>query len=52
MLDHLGRPDAARAVEDTIAAVTVAGASLTPDLGGAATTARVGDAIAAALAGR
>ncbi len=51
MLDHLGQPTAARAIEDAIAKVTAGGATLTPDLGGRATTAQVGDAIVAALEG-
>jgi tartrate dehydrogenase/decarboxylase / D-malate dehydrogenase len=49
MLDWLGEPDAARAIEAAIARVTEAGTTLTPDLGGGATTAQVGDAIVAAL---
>ncbi len=51
MLDHLGQPASARAIEDAIAAVTAEGETLTPDLGGRATTAQVGDAIVAALSG-
>ena len=49
MLEHLGQPAAATAITDTIAAVTGAGTTLTPDLGGTATTAQVGDAIVAGL---
>ena len=49
MLDHLEQPEAARAIEAAIAAVTADGAVLTPDLGGTATTVQVGDAITAAL---
>ena len=49
MLDHLDQPEAARAIESAIAAVTAAGTTLTPDLGGTATTTQVGDAITAAL---
>ena len=52
MLDHLGQPAAAAAITDAIAAVTSRGAALTPDLGGSATTAQLGDAIVAALPGR
>ena len=51
MLDHLGQPAAAAAITDAIAAVTSRGAALTPDLGGSATTAQLGDAIVAALPG-
>ena len=51
LLDHLGEADAAAAITEAIAAVTARGAVLTPDLGGAATTTQVGDAIVAALAG-
>ncbi|KRE27155.1 tartrate dehydrogenase [Mycobacterium sp. Soil538] len=47
MLDHLGEPAAARAIvgaiEDTLAR---GGDALTPDMGGQATTSRLGDAIA------
>jgi tartrate dehydrogenase/decarboxylase/D-malate dehydrogenase len=49
MLDHLEQPAAARAIEAAIAAVTAVGTTLTPDLGGTATTVQVGDAITAAL---
>ncbi|MGN6565044.1 MAG: isocitrate/isopropylmalate family dehydrogenase, partial [Thermomicrobiales bacterium] len=49
MLDHLGQPAAATAITEAIAAVTAAGTTLTPDLGGTATTVQVGDAIVAAL---
>ncbi len=49
MLDHLEQPDAARAIEAAIATVTAAGTTLTPDLGGSATTVELGDAIAAAV---
>jgi tartrate dehydrogenase/decarboxylase/D-malate dehydrogenase len=49
MLDHLEQPDAARAIEAAIAAVTASGQALTPDLGGTATTVQLGDAIAAAV---
>jgi tartrate dehydrogenase/decarboxylase/D-malate dehydrogenase len=52
LLDHLGEADAATAITDAIAAVTARGDTLTPDLGGAATTAEIGDAIVAALVGR
>ncbi len=49
MLDHLGEPQAARTIEAAIATVTADGTALTPDLGGTATTAQLGDAIVAAL---
>jgi tartrate dehydrogenase/decarboxylase/D-malate dehydrogenase len=49
MLDHLEQPEAARAIEAAISTVTAAGQSLTPDLGGTATTVQLGDAIAAAV---
>ena len=49
MLDHLGEPDAARAIEDAIAAVTANGAVLTPDLGGTASTTELGAAIVRAV---
>jgi tartrate dehydrogenase/decarboxylase/D-malate dehydrogenase len=46
MLDHLGHPDAARAVVDAIERYVEAGRGLTRDLGGTATTAEVGKALA------
>lgn len=46
MLEHLGQAQAAEAIVAAIRAVTAAGI-LTPDLGGAATTRQVGEAIAA-----
>lgn len=49
MLDHLEQPEAARAIEAAISAVTASGQSLTPDLGGSATTVELGEAIAAAV---
>ena len=56
LLDWLGRRhddgparDAARRIEGAVARVLEAGRVLTPDLGGSATTAAVGDAVAAAL---
>jgi 3-isopropylmalate dehydrogenase len=48
MLDHLGRPDAARQLEHTVARSVRAGAT-TPDLGGSLTTREVGDWICHAL---
>ena len=51
MLDHLGEPAAARRLMAAVEAVTARGEVLTPDLGGTATTAQVGDAIVAALTG-
>jgi tartrate dehydrogenase/decarboxylase / D-malate dehydrogenase len=47
LLDHLGHADAARAVVAAIERVVAEGAVLTRDLGGKATTAEVGRAIAA-----
>jgi tartrate dehydrogenase/decarboxylase/D-malate dehydrogenase len=49
MLDHLGRPEAARRVERAIDAVTDAGVALTADLGGRASTEEVGQALVSAL---
>ena len=49
MLDHLDQPEAARAIEAAISVVTASGQSLTPDLGGTATTVELGEAIAAAV---
>ena len=49
MLQHLGHADAAAAVETAIETVLAQGKLLTPDLGGAASTADVGKAIAEAI---
>ena len=49
MLDHLGYPDAAADVVSAIETVTGRGDTLTPDLGGTATTQAVGDALLGAL---
>ena len=49
MLDHLGHGEAARAVEQAFERVIAAGESLTPDLGGGATTEALGRAIEAAV---
>jgi tartrate dehydrogenase/decarboxylase/D-malate dehydrogenase len=49
MIEHLGHPDAARAVVDAIERVVADGKTLTRDLGGTASTKDVGEAIAAAL---
>lgn len=49
MLEHLGYPDAARAVVAAIEAVVAEGRVLTPDLGGTATTGEVGKAVAERL---
>ncbi len=46
MLEHLGHPDAAKAVVDAIERYVEAGKGLTRDLGGTATTAEVGRALA------
>jgi tartrate dehydrogenase/decarboxylase/D-malate dehydrogenase len=48
MLDHLGHADAAAALMGAIELV-VAGGVRTPDLGGSATTAEVGDAVVEAV---
>ncbi|MBB4285722.1 isocitrate/isopropylmalate dehydrogenase family protein [Roseospira goensis] len=48
MLDHAGRPDAARRLRDAITATLAAGTG-TPDIGGTATTAEFGAAVAAAI---
>ncbi len=45
MLDHLGHEEAGRLMWDAVAAVTAEGETLTPDLGGSATTKEVGQAI-------
>ena len=50
MLEHLGHPDAARAVVTAIEAQVTEGTLLTRDLGGKASTAEVGQAIAARIA--
>src|SRR5437588_2012814 len=49
MLQHLGFPDAAQRLEAAIARTVSEGATLTPDLGGSATTIESGDAIVGAL---
>ncbi len=49
MLDHLGEPEAARAVEEAIAEVLASAEPRTADLGGRASTSEVGKAVAAAL---
>lgn len=41
MLEHLGHPDAAEAVNNAIAAALADGTVLTPDLGGSAGTKEV-----------
>ena len=50
MLEHLGEQAAADAVETAALNAMAGGGPLTPDLGGKATTADVGTAVAAALA--
>ena len=50
MLEHLGEPEAGRAVERAIETVLAAGEPRTGDLGGKATTAEMGKAIEQALA--
>ena len=49
MFDHLGEVAAARAVMDSIESVLAAGASLTRDLGGRASTSEMSDAFAAGV---
>jgi len=49
MLDHLGEPAAAARVMGAIEAVLGAGAVRTPDLGGSASTAEVGDELVRAV---
>ena len=49
MLDHLGHRDAAAAIVAAIERVLATGRSLTPDMGGRARTAELGQAIAAEL---
>ncbi len=49
MLEHLGHPKAARAVEAAIEAVLAEPGARTPDLGGSASTAEFGAAIADAI---
>lgn len=51
MLDHLGEQDAAADVVRAIESVLAAGAVRTPDLGGTASTADLGKAIAAEIGG-
>ena len=50
MLDHLGMPEAARAVEAAVAAVLAQGKVRTPDLGGNSSTEEVGTAVLEKLA--
>ena len=50
LLRHLGQEPAAEAVEQAAQKVIAAGETLTPDLGGAASTSQVGNAVLAALA--
>ena len=45
MLDHFDRPDLAKKVLDAVERLLVEGKVLTPDLGGTASTAMVGDAV-------
>ncbi|MGC5628601.1 tartrate dehydrogenase [Georgenia sp. Z1344] len=50
MLDHLGETEAGAAVVDAFESVIAEASTLTPDLGGTATTAELGSAIAARVA--
>ncbi len=49
MLDNLGHPEAAAAVEKAVTEAVIAGVT-TPDLGGGSTTAEVGDLLARQVA--
>ena len=49
MLDHLGQSDVARRIEAALHSVYAAGAALTPDQGGTASTAQFTEAVVAAL---
>jgi tartrate dehydrogenase/decarboxylase/D-malate dehydrogenase len=49
MLDHLGEGAAAARLMDAVERVTAAGAPLTPDLGGSATTRQLTDAVCEAV---
>ncbi|TKG63790.1 tartrate dehydrogenase [Prauserella endophytica] len=49
MLEHLGETDAATAINAAVEKVLSEGVALTPDLGGKATTAQLGTAIAEAI---
>ncbi|KAB2352322.1 tartrate dehydrogenase [Actinomadura rudentiformis] len=49
MLDHLGHPRAASDITDAIATVLAKGATITPDLGGSATTDELTEALIQAL---
>ncbi len=51
LLDHLGEAAAARRLMAAVEAVTARGETLTPDLGGRATTEQVTDAVIAAVSG-
>jgi tartrate dehydrogenase/decarboxylase / D-malate dehydrogenase len=51
MLEFLGEPDGARAVEAAVGRVLAEGRVTTPDLGGAGSTTGMGEAIAAGVAG-
>ncbi len=49
LLDHLGNPRAAQAVQSAVASVLKAGKVRTPDLGGTSTTTQMADAVLAAI---
>jgi len=49
MLDHLGQREAAKEIDRAVAKVLAQGGPKTPDLGGTATTAEVGETIAAEI---
>jgi tartrate dehydrogenase/decarboxylase/D-malate dehydrogenase len=50
MLEHLGRPEAARVVEEAVEKVLAKGNLRTPDLGGKASTRDLGEAVARVVA--
>ncbi len=52
MLEHLGEAEAAAALHQAVVGVLAAGAILTPDLGGSATTVEVTEAVLNRLSGR
>ncbi|MGH2682251.1 MAG: isocitrate/isopropylmalate dehydrogenase family protein [Actinomycetota bacterium] len=52
LLRHIGRDDAAAAIESAVGAVLEEGGTRTPDMGGDATTALMADAVASAVASR
>ena len=51
MLEHLGESDAARSIEGAIEQVLALSDTRTPDMGGKATTAELGEEIESIVAG-